>query len=107
MERAVQRAVEVLQAGGVLAHPTDTVYGLGGAALLEVGARQHRCSGLEQKYSDAQACVDEQNRRLSERRNTRPDAAVRRVEKELERRGIDKEVAVMADGRTLSLVWRK
>lgn len=36
MERAVQRAVEVLQAGGVLAHPTDTVYGLGGAALPEV-----------------------------------------------------------------------
>lgn len=36
MERAVQRAVEVLQAGGVLAHPTETVYGLGGAALPEV-----------------------------------------------------------------------
>ncbi len=36
MERAVQRAVEVLRAGGVLAHPTDTVYGLGGAALPEV-----------------------------------------------------------------------
>ncbi len=36
VERAVQRAVEVLRAGGVLAHPTDTVYGLGGAALPEV-----------------------------------------------------------------------
>lgn len=36
LERAVHRAVEVLQAGGVLAHPTDTVYGIGGAALPEV-----------------------------------------------------------------------
>lgn len=36
LDRGVRRAVEVLQAGGVLAHPTDTVYGIGGAALPEV-----------------------------------------------------------------------
>jgi len=36
LDRGVGRAVEVLRAGGVLAHPTDTVYGIGGAALPEV-----------------------------------------------------------------------
>lgn len=36
LDRGVRRAVEVLQDGGVLAHPTDTVYGIGGAALAEV-----------------------------------------------------------------------
>lgn len=36
LDRGVGKAVEVLQAGGVLAHPTDTVYGVGGAALGEI-----------------------------------------------------------------------
>ena len=36
LDRGVRRAVEVLRAGGVLAHPTNTVYGIGGAALPEV-----------------------------------------------------------------------
>ena len=36
MERAVRRAVEVLQVGGVIAHTTETVYGIGGAVLSEV-----------------------------------------------------------------------
>ena len=36
LDRGVGRAIEVLRAGGVLAHPTDTVYGIGGAALPEV-----------------------------------------------------------------------
>jgi len=36
LDRGVGRAVEVLRAGGVLVHPTDTVYGIGGAALPEV-----------------------------------------------------------------------
>ena len=39
LDRGVCRAVEVLRAGGVLAHPTDTVYGIGGAALGEVDVR--------------------------------------------------------------------
>lgn len=33
--RAVQRAVEVLRSGGVFAHPTSTVYGLGARATPE------------------------------------------------------------------------
>ena len=45
MERAVQWAVDVLEDGGVLAHPTDTVYGIGGAALPEVDLQVARLKG--------------------------------------------------------------
>lgn len=36
LRSSVRRAVEVLQAGGVLAHPTQTVYGIGGAMRPDV-----------------------------------------------------------------------
>lgn len=36
LARVVERAVEVLCAKGVLAHPTDTVYGIGGACRPDV-----------------------------------------------------------------------
>ena len=39
LDRAVRQAVGVLSAGGVLGHPTDTVYGIGGPARPEVDRR--------------------------------------------------------------------
>lgn len=39
LEFGIQRAVQVLRDGGVLAHPTETVYGIGGAARPEVDLR--------------------------------------------------------------------
>jgi L-threonylcarbamoyladenylate synthase len=45
MDRAVRKAVEVLEAGGVLGHPTDTVYGIGGAARNEVDRRVAELKG--------------------------------------------------------------
>ena len=41
----VRKAVEVLKAGGVLGHPTDTVYGIGGAARAEVDRRVAKLKG--------------------------------------------------------------
>jgi len=35
MEDRVERAIEVLKEGGVVAFPTDTVYGIGGNAFIE------------------------------------------------------------------------
>ena len=42
---AVTRAVEVLEAGGLLAHPTATVYGIGGAPRSDVDLRASRLKG--------------------------------------------------------------
>jgi L-threonylcarbamoyladenylate synthase len=39
LDRAVSRAVEVLRVGGVLGHPTSTVYGIGGAVRDDVDLR--------------------------------------------------------------------
>jgi L-threonylcarbamoyladenylate synthase len=39
LDPTVRRAVTVLEAGGVLGHPTDTVYGIGGAVRPEVDQR--------------------------------------------------------------------
>jgi len=39
LDGGVRKAVEVLRAGGMLAHPTETVYGIGGAARPEVDLR--------------------------------------------------------------------
>ena len=36
VDSTVRKAVAVLEAGGVLGHPTDTVYGIGGAVRTEV-----------------------------------------------------------------------
>lgn len=43
--RAVQRAVEVLRPGGLFAHPTSTVYGLGARAVPELDAVVARLKG--------------------------------------------------------------
>lgn len=43
----VRRAVAVLEAGGVLGHPTDTVYGIGGAVRSEVDQRVAALKGRE------------------------------------------------------------
>ena len=51
LDRGVRRAVEVLQAGGVLAHPTQTVYGIGGAARPEVDLRVATMKGRELERS--------------------------------------------------------
>lgn len=51
LDRGVRRAVEVLQAGGVLAHPTQTVYGIGGAAQPEVDLRVATMKGRELERS--------------------------------------------------------
>ena len=39
LARVVERAVEVLCAQGIVAHPTDTVYGIGGACTPDVDSR--------------------------------------------------------------------
>lgn len=46
--RAVQRAVEVLRADGVFAHPTSTVYGLGATAEPRLDAVVARLKGHEE-----------------------------------------------------------
>lgn len=48
-DRAVRKAVEVLRAGGVLGHPTDTVYGVGGAARADVDLR---VAGMKMRSAD-------------------------------------------------------
>lgn len=45
--RAVQRAVDVLREGGMFAHPTSTVYGLGARAEPEMDAAVARKKGYE------------------------------------------------------------
>ncbi|MGF1464727.1 MAG: L-threonylcarbamoyladenylate synthase [Sandaracinaceae bacterium] len=40
MDAAIERAVEVLRAGGLVAFPTETVYGLGAAARLPAAVRR-------------------------------------------------------------------
>lgn len=45
--RAVQRAVQTLRAGGLFAHPTSTVYGLGARAEPELDAAVARRKGYE------------------------------------------------------------
>lgn len=45
MVRVVRKAVGVLESGGVLGHPTDTVYGLGGAVRPEVDRRVAELKG--------------------------------------------------------------
>ena len=49
LERVVRKAVEVLHAGGVLGHPTDTVYGVGGAARADV---DRRVAGMKMRSAD-------------------------------------------------------
>jgi L-threonylcarbamoyladenylate synthase len=49
LDRAVRKAVEVLHAGGVLGHPTDTVYGIGGAARADV---DRRVAGMKMRSAD-------------------------------------------------------
>lgn len=39
IDSSVRRAVEVLRAGGLLAHPTETVYGIGGDGTASVDSR--------------------------------------------------------------------
>ena len=39
-EERIQRAGEILKAGGLVAFPTETVYGLGGDALNPASARR-------------------------------------------------------------------
>ena len=46
-DTAVTRAVEVLAAGGLLAHPTETVYGIGGAVSPEVDRCAARLKGRD------------------------------------------------------------
>ena len=43
--KTADRAVAVLKAGGILAHPTETVYGIGGAAVADVDADLNRLKG--------------------------------------------------------------
>jgi L-threonylcarbamoyladenylate synthase len=45
LDLMARTAVEVLRAGGVLGHPTDTVYGIGGAAHAEVDRRVAKLKG--------------------------------------------------------------
>ena len=40
MERELEKAVEVLESGGVVVYPTETVYGLGADALSEKAVRR-------------------------------------------------------------------
>lgn len=47
LEEAVSRAVEVLEAGGVLGHPTDRLYGIGGAVRPELDLAVARLKGRE------------------------------------------------------------
>jgi L-threonylcarbamoyladenylate synthase len=44
-EPGVSAAVEVLEEGGILVHPTSTVYGIGGAATMERNAEINRLKG--------------------------------------------------------------
>lgn len=46
-ERALSRAVELLAGGAILAHPTSTVYGLGGRVRDDVGREIARLKGRE------------------------------------------------------------
>ncbi len=57
--RKVQRAVEVLERGGLLAYPTDTVYGLG-CDLMNKGAveRLHQIKATPKGKSLAFICPD-------------------------------------------------
>lgn len=45
LSSVVLKAADVLRSGGVLAHPTETVYGIGGAVSLEVDERIGRLKG--------------------------------------------------------------
>lgn len=47
LDAAVCRAVAVLRAGGVLAHPTDRVYGIGGASRADVDRAVSAMKGRE------------------------------------------------------------
>jgi L-threonylcarbamoyladenylate synthase len=47
LSRGISRALEILEAGGVLAHPTARLYGIGGAVRLEVDRVVARLKGRE------------------------------------------------------------
>jgi tRNA threonylcarbamoyl adenosine modification protein (Sua5/YciO/YrdC/YwlC family) len=57
--RKIRRAVEALEAGGVIAYPTDTVYGLG-CDLLNKHAieRLYAIKGMERSHPLAFVCPD-------------------------------------------------
>ncbi len=49
LKAAVTRAVDVLGEGGLVAHPTSTVYGLGGAARPDVDRMASRLKGRDSR----------------------------------------------------------
>jgi len=57
--RKIQRALEVLEKGGLIAYPTDTVYGLG-CDLMNKGAieRLYQVKGMQKQKSLAFICHD-------------------------------------------------
>lgn len=57
--RKIQRAIEVLERGGLIAYPTDTVYGLG-CDLMNKGAveRLYQLKGMDKKKNLAFICHD-------------------------------------------------
>lgn len=57
--RKLQRAIDVLQRGGVIAYPTDTVYGLG-CDLMNKGAieRLYQMKGMSRQKNLAFICHD-------------------------------------------------
>lgn len=57
--RKIQRAVEVLERGGLIGYPTDTVYGLG-CDLMNKGAieRLYQVKGMQKQKSLAFICHD-------------------------------------------------
>lgn len=57
--RKIRRAVEALQRGGVIAYPTDTVYGLGCDILQKKAVDQlYRMKGMKKDHPVAFVCPD-------------------------------------------------
>jgi tRNA threonylcarbamoyl adenosine modification protein (Sua5/YciO/YrdC/YwlC family) len=57
--RKIRRAVEVLERGGVIAYPTDTVYGLGCDILQKKAVDQlYRIKGMKPDHPVAFVCPD-------------------------------------------------
>ena len=42
-EKIIEEAAEILREGGLVAFPTETVYGLGADALQEEGCKKNLC----------------------------------------------------------------
>jgi len=58
---AVERAAEVIRGGGVVAYPTETVYGLGASALHEAALEQLYRLKQRQRHKPLSILIEDQN----------------------------------------------